>query len=155
MRRVLVALAIAVVPLTAQSSDWVTFHEVLLAPGQSLDLDTGMIGTRTTEMQGAELRFDRRARGPALIIPGPGADGDTTLTPTQSRRGEFSWSEVTETSNVSELHIRNDSGRHVLLLEGDIIEGGRQNRVINTTFVVNTKKPAHRERNNFSQGHGL
>lgn len=44
--------------------------------------------------------------------------------------------QVQETSQVSELVVVNQTDQHVLLLEGDIITGGRQNRVINTTFVV-------------------
>ncbi len=44
--------------------------------------------------------------------------------------------EVRETNQVSELEVVNPSDSHVLLLEGDIVAGGRQNRVINTTFVV-------------------
>jgi hypothetical protein len=44
--------------------------------------------------------------------------------------------EVRETSQVSELEVVNATDSNVLLLEGDIVAGGRQNRVINTTFVV-------------------
>ena len=43
---------------------------------------------------------------------------------------------VEETSNVGQLWVVNESDTRVLLLEGDIVEGGRQNRVINATCVV-------------------
>ncbi len=47
--------------------------------------------------------------------------------------------EVQETGTVSQLTAVNRSERRVLMLEGDIVQGGRQNRVINTTLVV----PSH------------
>ncbi len=47
--------------------------------------------------------------------------------------------EVHETGTVSQLTAVNRSARRVLMLEGDIVQGGRQNRVINTTLMV----PSH------------
>jgi hypothetical protein len=44
--------------------------------------------------------------------------------------------EVRETGRVNELEAHNSSAETVLLLEGDIVQGGRQNRVINTTLAV-------------------
>jgi len=47
--------------------------------------------------------------------------------------------EVRETGTVAELEAVNKSDQIVLALEGDIVQGGRQNRVINTTFAIPSK----------------
>jgi hypothetical protein len=46
---------------------------------------------------------------------------------------------VYETGNVSQLSIENTSGEDVYVQSGDIVKGGRQDRVLTTDFVL----PAH------------
>jgi hypothetical protein len=47
--------------------------------------------------------------------------------------------EVCETGVVAELEVVNKGDQRILILEGDIVQGGRQNRVMNTSCVIPSK----------------
>lgn len=96
MRRAVLFLMLTwLAPLPAQAPEWITRHEVLLAPGQSVDLDTG--GIRSGSSKGAELRFERQALGPALVLVGPDAVSDSELGPVGGRSGAPVWEGTLET----------------------------------------------------------
>lgn len=54
--------------------------------------------------------------------------------------GKFQVKEVSESGTVSELKVINKLDREVLLLEGDILVGAKQNRTVNTTIIVGRGK---------------
>src|SRR5438552_2906574 len=71
-----------------------------------------------------------------LVRGKPGAK--TKLLPLQEAMAQKKVA-VYETGNVSQLSIENLSGEDVYVQSGDIVKGGRQDRVLTTDFVL----PAH------------
>lgn len=53
--------------------------------------------------------------------------------------GAFRISEVSEAGRVPELLVRNDTGRDVLILDGEELIGAKQNRIVNLTILVPAK----------------
>lgn len=54
--------------------------------------------------------------------------------------GKFRIEEISEGGSVPELKVINELDREVLLLEGDILVGAKQNRTLNTTIIVGKRK---------------
>ena len=44
--------------------------------------------------------------------------------------------EVSEGGSVPELQVVNETGRHVLLFDGEELKGAKQNRILNSTILV-------------------
>lgn len=68
-----------------------------------------------------------------LIAPGPVAELPLDLLEEALAGGGAA---VSETGAVAELELTSTSDRRTLVLEGDIVRGGRQNRTFNQTFVL-------------------
>ena len=54
-------------------------------------------------------------------------------------RGLVEVTEVSEGGSVPNLFVRNKADRDVIIVDGELLVGAKQNRVVNTTIVV----PAH------------
>lgn len=50
--------------------------------------------------------------------------------------GELRIVELSETGNVNQLVAENRSGRHVFMMDGDLVVGALQNRVLNTSILL-------------------
>lgn len=50
--------------------------------------------------------------------------------------GRFSVAEVSEAGSVPHLQTQNDTGRFVLLIDGEELHGAKQNRVLNTSLLI-------------------
>lgn len=70
-----------------------------------------------------------------LFATGPGAV-DYVLSDEALAAGLAAVREVDERGAVSELEVTNNSGSPVLFLEGEELQGAKQNRVLNTTVLV-------------------
>ena len=71
---------------------------------------------------------------PLLLSHGSAAHGIRTLDEALGR----GWITISERDDaqISEVHVRNDSSEMVLLMTGEIISGGRQNRVIREDVLL-------------------
>lgn len=58
------------------------------------------------------------------------------------RTGGAEVSEVSEQGSVNQLLVRNRADLPLLLLDGDLVVGGKQNRVLNATFLVGARSEA-------------
>lgn len=71
------------------------------------------------------------------FLHGPSAEGPVPLTLDEAlEKGRV---EVSETGTVSELLIDNRGDEEVLVHAGDIVKGGRQDRVVTTSFILKAK----------------
>ena len=44
--------------------------------------------------------------------------------------------EVSESGNVNELLITNLSSKHIFIMDGDILKGAKQNRIVNSSILI-------------------
>jgi hypothetical protein len=51
-------------------------------------------------------------------------------------RGGVNTTEISDRGEVSRLVVENGGDRPVLILEGEELVGGRQNRIVNTTIMI-------------------
>ncbi|MCC6739329.1 MAG: hypothetical protein IT452_09800 [Planctomycetia bacterium] len=84
------------------------------------------------------------SRGNLTVVPlfGPPCGPEVTLLRDALRDGSAEITEVGEQGSVNLLLVRNRGDRPLLLLDGDLVVGGKQNRVVNATFLVGARSEA-------------
>jgi len=72
-----------------------------------------------------------------VSLPGGGEKlGDVLTMADAAKTGKFKIAELEEGAAVNTLEVRNDTGKHVVLLAGEMIRGAKQDRIISYDTVV-------------------
>ncbi len=72
-----------------------------------------------------------------ISLPGGGEKMDDLLTMSEAMdTGRFEITELEDGAVVNSLEVRNNSGKHVVLLAGEIIRGAKQDRIVSYDTVV-------------------
>jgi hypothetical protein len=72
-----------------------------------------------------------------LSLAGGGEELGEVLTMAEAvASGKFKVAELEEGATVNTLEVRNDTGKHVILLAGEIVRGAKQDRIISYDTVV-------------------
>ncbi len=72
-----------------------------------------------------------------VYLPGGGEElGDILTMEEALETGKFQLAELEEGASVNTLEVRNDTGKHVVLLAGEMVRGAKQDRIISYDTVV-------------------
>ncbi len=72
-----------------------------------------------------------------VYLPGGGEELGDVLTMAEAvESGDFKISELEGGASVNTLEVRNDTGKHVVLLAGEMVRGAKQDRIISFDTVI-------------------
>jgi hypothetical protein len=72
-----------------------------------------------------------------VYLPGGGEKLGDVLTMAEAMdTGKFKIAEIEEGASVNTLEVRNDTGKHVVLLAGEMVRGAKQDRIISFDTVI-------------------
>jgi hypothetical protein len=72
-----------------------------------------------------------------VYLPGGGEELGDVLTMAEAvESGDFQIAELEEGASVNTLEVRNDTGKHVVLLAGEMVRGAKQDRIISFDTVI-------------------
>ncbi len=72
-----------------------------------------------------------------VYLPGGGEELGDVLTMAEAvEGGDFKIAELEEGASVNTLEVRNDTGKHVVMLAGEMVRGAKQDRIISFDTVI-------------------